>query len=43
MSEDKNIEGLRDQNTEFEPLTEKLYHLGKKAFERARSGEGPYL
>lgn len=43
MSEDKNIEGLRDQNTEFEPLTEKLYNLGKKAFERARSGEGPYL
>jgi len=30
MSEDKNIYGLRDQNTEIEPLTEELYDLGKK-------------
>jgi len=30
MSEDKNIKGLKDQNTEFEPLTEELYELGKK-------------
>ena len=30
MSEDKNIEGLRDQDTEIEPLTEELYDFGKK-------------
>jgi len=30
MSEHKDIEGLRDQNTEFEPLTEELYEYGKK-------------
>ena len=30
MSEDKNIKGLKDQNTEFEPLTDELYELGKK-------------
>ena len=30
MSENKNIEGLKDQNTEFEPLTEELYEYGKK-------------
>ena len=30
MSKDKNIKGLKDQNTEFEPLTEELYELGKK-------------
>jgi hypothetical protein len=30
MSEDKNIEGLRDQNTEFEPLTEEIYEFGKR-------------
>ena len=30
VSENKNIEGLGDQNTEFEPLTEELYELGKK-------------
>ena len=30
MSEDKNIKGLKDQNTEIEPLTEELYEFGKK-------------
>ncbi len=30
MSKDKNIKGLKDQNTEFEPLTDELYELGKK-------------
>jgi len=30
MSENKNIEGLKDQNTEFEPLTKELYQYGKK-------------
>ena len=30
MSDNKNIEGLKDQNTEFEPLTEELYDYGKK-------------
>jgi len=29
-SKEKEIEGLADQNTEFEPLTEELYELGKK-------------
>lgn len=30
MSENKNIKGLKDQNTEIEPLTEELYEFGKK-------------
>ena len=30
MSDNKNIEGLKDQNTEFEPLTDELYDYGKK-------------
>ena len=30
MSQDKNIDGLGDQNTEFEPMTDELYELGKK-------------
>ena len=30
MSDNKNIEGLRDQNTEFEPLTEEIYEFGKR-------------
>ena len=30
MSSDKNIEGLKDQNTEFESITVSLYELGKK-------------
>jgi hypothetical protein len=29
-SKNKDIKGLNDQNTEFEPLTEELYDLGKK-------------
>ena len=29
-SKEKEIEGLADQNTEFEPLTDELYELGKK-------------
>ena len=30
LSKDKNIEGLKDQCTEFEPLTDELYEKGKK-------------
>lgn len=30
MSEDKNIEGLKDQDTELEPLTDELYEFGKR-------------
>ena len=30
LSKDKNIEGLKDQCTEFEPLTDELYEMGKK-------------
>tara|TARA_B100000427_G_scaffold198598_1_gene165045 strand:+ start:791 stop:1690 length:900 start_codon:yes stop_codon:yes gene_type:complete len=29
MSKDKNIQGLKDQNTEYEPLTDELYTFGK--------------